>query len=193
MGKVFLFPILLLFFSLACHKSDQSKVSKEAAPSAFTNVFYVRTTPVINSKLGDVVHVTGVIESDTDAKPAFKTGGVIAHTYVNEGDRVRKGQLLARLNMTEIDAQATQAQFALDKALRDQQRAKNLYADSIATLEQLQNATTAVDMAQKTLQIAKFNMAYSEVRSPIDGKVVKQMLQEGKLQDRAYLHFISLE
>jgi RND family efflux transporter MFP subunit len=125
--------------------------------------------------------VTGVIQSDTEARPSFKTGGVIGKTYVKEGDRVRKGQLLARLIMTEIEAQATQAKFAVEKAERDLTRAQNLYNDSIATLEQLQNATTAVDMAKKTLQIAQFNVAYSEVRSPIDGKVVQQLQREGEI------------
>jgi multidrug resistance efflux pump len=88
--------------------------------------------------------------------------------------------------MTEIKAWETQAQFALDKALRDQQRVQNLYADSVATLEQLQNASTSVDMAGKALEIAQFNVTYSEVRSPIDGKIVTQMLLKVKLQDLVY-------
>ncbi len=113
--------------------------------------------------LDDVIHVTGVVQSDTEAKPSFKTGGVIARTYVEEGDYVSKGQLLAQLNMTEIDAQATQAKFAVEKAMRDQQRVENLYRDSIATLEQFQNAGTAVEMAKKSLQIAEFNVAYSQM------------------------------
>jgi RND family efflux transporter MFP subunit len=174
-----IFFSLLLSFS-ACQKNTADQEEK-AALSAPSTAFFVRTQPIVQSKLNDVIHATGVIQSDTDAKPSFKTGGIIARTYVKEGDRVSKGQLLARLNMTEIDAQATQAQFALDKALRDQQRMQNLYADSIATLEQLQNATTAVDMAKKTVQIANFNVAYSEIRSPISGKVVTQMLHEGEV------------
>ncbi|HJW31136.1 MAG TPA: efflux RND transporter periplasmic adaptor subunit [Saprospiraceae bacterium] len=172
---------LLLLLALSCQKNNGETENKKGKAEAPSTAFYVRTSPVTQSKLSDVIHVTGIIQSDTDAKPSFKTGGVIANTYVKEGDRVGKGKLLARLNMTEIDAQATQAQFALDKALRDQQRVQNLFADSIATLEQLQNSTTAVDMARKTLQIAQFNVAYSEVRSPIDGKVVTQFLHEGEI------------
>jgi RND family efflux transporter MFP subunit len=161
------------------NKKETSRA--EEANAAPVNAFYVRTAPVATADLGDVIHVTGVIQSDTEAKPAFKTGGVIAKTFAKEGDRVRKGQLLARLIMTEVEAQATQARYALEKATRDLTRAQNLYNDSIATLEQLQNATTAVDMAKKTLQIAEFNLAYSEVRSPIEGKVVQQLLREGEI------------
>jgi multidrug efflux system membrane fusion protein len=172
------FLTAVVAISCSSKKEEAPDASATAAP---VNAFYVRTAPVSTAQLNDVIHVTGVIQSDTEAKPAFKTGGVIARTYVKEGDRVRKGQLLARLIMTEIEAQATQAKFALEKAERDRTRVQNLYNDSIATLEQLQNATTAVDMAKKSLQIADFNVAYSEVRSPIEGKVVQQLQHEGEI------------
>jgi multidrug efflux system membrane fusion protein len=176
---IILLTLVAFFFSCRQKKSENAIPAKPA--SNFSSAFYVKTVPIVTTRLEEVIHVTGIIQSETDAKPSFKTGGVIAHTYVKEGDAVTKGKLLARLNMTEIDAQATQAQFALDKAIRDQQRVENLYADSVATLEQLQKASTAVDMARKTLQIAQFNVDYSEVRSPIDGKVVTQMLHEGEI------------
>jgi RND family efflux transporter MFP subunit len=172
--------VFSFLFLLSCSKKETTE-SAGITTDKPSNTFYVKTSPISNASLQDVIHVTGVILSDTEAKPSFKTGGVIASTFVEEGDQVKKGQLLARLNMTEIEAQSTQAKFAVDKALRDQQRVENLYRDSIATLEQQQNATTAVEMAKKTLQIAEFNVAYSEIHSPIDGKVIKQMLQEGEV------------
>jgi RND family efflux transporter MFP subunit len=177
--SIALFVIGLL--AIACGKKEDDTSGKSVSSSGPSTAFHVHTAPVGTSDLSDIIHVTGVIHSDTEAKPSFKTGGVIARTFVKEGDRVSEGQLLARLNMTEIDAQAAQARVALDKAMRDQQRVQNLFNDSIATLEQLQNITTAVDLAKKSLQIAEFNVAYSEVRSPIDGKVVRQMLHEGEI------------
>jgi len=178
--------IRILFFLAAglaacTPKSTTEEPAGATADAASLNTFYVRTASVRQAPLDEAISVTGLVQSDTEAKPAFKTGGVIATTYVKEGDAVRKGQLLARLIMTEIEAQANQAKFAVDKAQRDLQRVQNLYADSIATLEQLQNATTALDVARKTQQIAEFNVAYSEVRSPIDGKVVRQLLREGEI------------
>ncbi len=181
MNKYYKFFLFIVPFIASCHTDKSESAATSVTSDAPSSAFYVRTAPIENIKLEDAIHVTGIIQSETDAKPAFKTGGVIANTYVKEGDPVSKGQLLARLNMTEIDAQATQAQFALDKALRDQQRVQHLYTDSVVTLEQLQNSTTAVDIARKTLQIAQFNVAYSEVRSPIAGKIVTQLLHEGEI------------
>lgn len=171
---------LLMLTLIACSKQEAKETDSTTSEKPL-NVFYVRTAPVTQSGLHDVIPVTGVIQSDTEAKPSFKTGGVIARTYAEEGDMVKKGQLLAQLNMTEIEAQATQAKFAVEKAERDLRRIENLYRDSIATLEHLQNATTAVDVAKKSLQIAEFNVAYSQVYSPIEGKVIKQLMQEGEI------------
>ncbi|MBK9982813.1 MAG: efflux RND transporter periplasmic adaptor subunit [Saprospiraceae bacterium] len=173
--------IILLMLVSACKKNAEGPEAAIVNTDKPSNVFYVKTFPISISGLDDVVHVTGVIQSDSEAKPSFKTGGVIAKTYVEEGDHVRKGQLLAKLNATEIEAMTTQAKAALEKAQRDQQRAQNLYADSIATLEQLQNSITAVDVAKKSLQIAEFNLEYSEVRSPIDGKIITQLMHEGEI------------
>lgn len=173
---LFLFAALVVY---ACKKQEAEETALHTEKPA--NVFYVRTAPIAVTGMQDIIHVTGILQSDTEAKPSFKTGGVIARTYVKEGALVQKGQLLAKLNLTEIEAQANQATFALEKALRDQQRVKNLYADSIATLEQLQNSSTAVEMAKKTQQIAQFNLSTSEIRSPITGKIVKQFLNEGEV------------
>src|SRR6187402_2986929 len=175
-----LLAVTLMLALLSC--GDQE--SKEAAVAPVEkplNVFYVRTSPLTQSGINEVIHVTGVIQSDTESKSSFKTGGVIARTYVKEGDYVKKGQLLAQLDMTEIEAQANQAKLALEKAKRDLQRIENLYRDSIATLEQWQNASTAVDMANKSLQIAEFNVAYSQIHSPVEGKVISQLMEEGEI------------
>lgn len=172
-----LLPIMVL---VACSKSETGTPATTVTEKPL-NVFYVRTSPLTQSGVEDAIQVTGIIQSDSEAKPSFKTGGVIARMHVEEGDYVKKGQLIAQLNLTEIEAQATQASFALEKAERDLRRVDNLYRDSIATLEQLQNATTAVDVAKKSFQIAQFNLTYSQVHAPIDGKVIKKLMHEGEI------------
>lgn len=181
MTKTISLLIITVFIAFTSCTDNESKEATTMPAQKPSDVFFVKTSPISQSSLDDVIHVTGVVQSDTEAKPSFKTGGVIARTFVKEGDMVRKGQLIAQLDMTEIEAQATQAKFAVEKAIRDRQRVENLYRDSIATLEQYQNAGTAVDMAKKSLQIAEFNVAYSQIHSPVEGKVIKQFMEEGEI------------
>lgn len=160
----------------AC-KSDQELVATKSLPSQTR----VKIHDVASIQESDHIKVLGIVMSEAEARPSFKTGGIIRKTYVKEGDMVAKGQLLATLEMDEIDAQVKQADEGLAKALRDKNRVANLYKDSVATLEQFQNVNTAYEVAKRTAEIAAFNRKHSEVRAPISGKVVKQIMYGGEV------------
>jgi RND family efflux transporter MFP subunit len=94
---------------------------------------------------------------------------------------VKKGQLLARLNPTEINALVSQARLGLEKAQRDFQRAQNLYRDSVATLEQLQNAETGLALAKEQFEAANFNRSHSEIHAQANGYVLKKFANAGQV------------
>jgi membrane fusion protein, multidrug efflux system len=132
------------------------------------------------------VRCSGILLSSEELKLSFKTGGIISRIPVREGDRVKKGQSIAFLNLSEIDAQVNLAGNAYDKALRDFNRAKNLYADSVATLEQLQNATTALSVSKSNLEIARFNLSHSTIVAPDNGIILRQFARENELVSQGY-------
>lgn len=176
---LFLYASLALAISCTSNQEEKPDVTRPENP--VETGIYVKTEPVSQIEEIPSVSVIGIIVSKTDAKPSFKTGGVIDKTLVREGDAVKPGQLLATLIMTEIDAQVRQAEEGLAKAQRDFDRVSSLFADSVATLEQKQNAGSALKVAEETLSIAKFNQSHSEVRSPIAGRVIKQVLHQGEI------------
>lgn len=179
MKKSILGILMAIIVLSACQK--KGKEQENDVDTAIDMVQYVKLAKVDTMQTSPRLNVLGVVTSKTQAAPAFKTGGIVAKTYVEEGDFVKKGQLLATLVMTEIGAHVQQAEEALAMSTRDYERAKNLYADSVATLEQLQNAKTGVAVAKKTLEIAKFNQQHSEVRAPISGRIVQQLLHQGEV------------
>lgn len=127
------------------------------------------------------VQASGQFTTDDETFLSFKTGGVIDKILVKEGDAVRKGQLLATLNLTEINAQVSQARLAFEKAERDHARVSNLYRDSVATLEQYQNAKTGLDVATQQYEAARFNRSYSEIRALSNGFVLRKLASEGQV------------
>ncbi|MCK6691702.1 MAG: efflux RND transporter periplasmic adaptor subunit [Thermoanaerobaculia bacterium] len=141
----------------------------------------VLTAAVQNKSIDLPVHASGILTSSAEQRLSFKIGGVIRKIYVDEGDVVRPGQLLAVLDKTEIDAQVSQANQALLKAERDLSRVEGLYRDSSATLELLQNATTGRDVAKETARIAQFNQQYAEIRANRGGKIIKKLMNEGEI------------
>ncbi len=141
----------------------------------------VRLAAVSRASTAEPVKASGLVASETEAKLSFKTGGIIQRIFVKEGDAVRRGQVLAVLNLTEINAQVQQATEAVGKAERDLGRVKNLYRDSVATFEQVQNLTTALNVAQNNLDIARYNRGFSEIRATTNGVIMKKLANEGEL------------
>ena len=117
----------------------------------------VKLQPVTTGNYSRNLQYSGLIASNAEARLSFKIGGVISRIYVKEGDHVSRGQLLATLDLTETDAQVQQASQNLEKSRRDESRISNLYRDTVASLEQLQNTRTQVSVASEALRIARFN------------------------------------
>ena len=141
----------------------------------------IRTASVQQKNVALPLHASGILTSSAEQRLSFKIGGVIRKIYVDEGDVVRPGQLLAVLDKTEIDAQVAQAQQGLSKSERDLARVEGLYRDSSATLELLENATTGRDLAKETMRIAQFNQQYAEIRATRGGKIIKKLMNEGEI------------
>ncbi|HEX9936370.1 MAG TPA: efflux RND transporter periplasmic adaptor subunit [Longimicrobium sp.] len=165
----------LLVLAAACG----GDASAEVAPAA--DVVPVRTAPVVETEVTEPIRATGVLAAKEEAQLSFKIGGVISRIYVDEGQTVRAGQLLATLDPGEIDAQVARARTGADKAERDLARARALYDDSVATLEQVQNAASGAQAAQAELRIAAFNRRYARIVAPSAGTVLRRAADEGEL------------
>lgn len=140
----------------------------------------VQLMPLQQDENSTNIVASGVFTTEDETILSFKNGGVIENISVKEGDRVKKGQVLATLNMVEIDASVQQASLGLEKAKRDYQRALQLFQDSVATKEQLENARTARDVAIQQNRAAQFNMSYSQIRATDDGYVLKKLANSGQ-------------
>jgi len=129
----------------------------------------------------ETIHASGRFKTDNEKVFSFKIGGIISEIYFDKGDKVKRGQVLASLNQSEIQAQIKQAEEALLKAERDLRRVRNLYADSVATLEQLENTETAFNIAREQKSIADFNGQHSLIRALEDGYILEKFSEKGQL------------
>ncbi|MBL7808474.1 MAG: efflux RND transporter periplasmic adaptor subunit [Saprospiraceae bacterium] len=192
-------PTVLVLFALSglCALLGGCGSSTEPNPDANSSItderIPVHTSSVQQKTISLPIHASGILTSSAEQRLSFKIGGVIRKIYVDEGDMVRPGQLLAVLDKTEIDAQVAQAQQGLSKAERDLARVEGLYRDSSATLELLQNATTGRDVAKETAKIATFNQQYAEIRATRAGKIIKKLANEGEITGPGMPLFVLFE
>lgn len=165
--------IFSIFVFLACTSEEPRQSMQQVVP--------VSLAPVQHVSLATPVKGTGILSSHTERRLSFTTGGVIAQIRVEEGQQVSRGEALANLDLAEIQAKVTQARSGLAKSERDLERVRHLFADSVATLEQLQNAQTANDLAKSNIQIAEFNLQHSRIIAPEQGIVLKRLFEPGEL------------
>lgn len=165
---------VIIFSFLSCSKQVPASSQQE-------EIICVKAETLVETNASVPIHCSGVLTSKRMIKLSFKTGGIISHIAVDEGSQVKKGQVIATLDMTEISAQVNQARLAYEKTERDLNRVKNLYTDTVATLEQLQDATSAYQAAMETKNIAEFNQQYSLITAPANGRIIAKLAEEHEL------------
>lgn len=141
----------------------------------------VGVAPVTTDVLAQPVIATGMVGPKEEIGLSFKIGGVVARVLVDAGATVSAGDTLAALDLSEIDAAVARAQSAADKTERDFARAKRLYADSVVTLSQLQDAETGVTVATADLETARFNRRYAVIVAPAAGVILQRQTEPGEL------------
>ncbi|MBI5727602.1 MAG: efflux RND transporter periplasmic adaptor subunit, partial [Ignavibacteriales bacterium] len=173
MKNVFVLLSIMLIAGCGLKQGDPSTAKSESTPVTISKI---KATDIQGS-----LHTAGYFTTDDEALLSFKIGGVVKNVFVSDGDKITKGQLLAELEKTEIEAQVAQAQTGYEKAKRDYERASALYKDSVTSLSQMQDAKTGLEIAQQTLTIAKYNLSYAEIRSQKDGYILRKILNAGQI------------
>jgi len=175
MMRILILLVVSMILIQACNTSPKQ------GSSAKDQVIPVKLMAINGDSSFNSIDVSGMLSTETEARVSFKTDGLIERILVKEGDRIKAGQLLASLKPVEVEARVQQVKLSLQKAERDYQRATNLFNDSVGTLEQVENAKTAMDVARQGLQEAAFNQRYSSIRAATDGFVTRKLANTGEL------------
>ncbi|MEM1123267.1 MAG: biotin/lipoyl-binding protein, partial [Bacteroidota bacterium] len=175
LATLFIFCLLIA----SCKENYVTETEIKAAKGS--NIPAVRVANVELTNAPIPIEASGTIGSKAEINLSFKIGGVIQNLYAKETQRVKKGQVLATLRTTEIDAQVMKAQQGVKKAERDLDRIKKMYADTAATLENVEDLTTRLNVAKSDLEIAQFNQQYAKIIAPVNGRVLKRFVENNEL------------
>ncbi|MBX3695031.1 MAG: efflux RND transporter periplasmic adaptor subunit [Steroidobacteraceae bacterium] len=149
-----------------------------AAPDTAAAPTPVRVATAFPGPAIPAIATNGIVAAKDEMRLSFLVGGVVRRIAVEEGARIRRGQELAALELTEVDAQVEQAAQLAAKAQRDLERGERLYADQVISLEQLQDLRTQASVAQAQASSARFSRAHATIRAPHDGVVLRKLVQE---------------
>jgi HlyD family secretion protein len=153
-----------------------------------------RTTRVEQGDVRVVVTATGTLSAVTTVQVGTQVSGTIASLAADFNTRVAKGQVIARLDPTFLNAAVQDAQAGFEKAAvqtrltkRDFDRAKLLFdrkliaqSDFDITQSAYESAIAAQTSAQAQLDRAKINLTYAIIRAPISGVVIARSVDVGQ-------------
>jgi macrolide-specific efflux system membrane fusion protein len=155
------------------------------------------TTAVVEKRdMGSLVQATGIIKPKVGAevKVGARITGKVEHLYANIGDRVKKGQVLVRLEQDDLKSRVDQAEAAyleaaaaFDKARIDLERDKPLAEKGYVTQQSIDVLQNAYDMtkarvmkAKADQDYAKAQLSYATITAPIGGTIASVTTQQGE-------------
>lgn len=152
------------------------------------------TEQVTRGEVCTSVTATGTIEPVTKVEVGTQVSGIISHIYVDYNDEVKKGQIIAELDKSTLNARLASAQAQLASAESDLRykkksldRMKELHDKQYISDDEYESAVLAYDQSKATFEAqqlsvdeAKTNLGYATITSPIDGVILSREVEEGQ-------------
>ena len=184
-SKIWVFVILLALAAVAFWLLSGNK-KKE--------VVHFNTVEVEESNLQNSVTATGTIEPVTSVTVGTQVSGIVSRLYVDYNSVVKKGQVIAELDKTNLlselntaKANLSSLQSALNYQAANFSRYQTLLNKGLVSADDFENAqlayrqaTEQVAQAKEQVQRAQTNLGYATITSPIDGVVLSKSVEEGQ-------------
>lgn len=149
---------------------------------------------VAQKTLQNSVTATGTIEAVTSVTVGTQVSGIVNKLYVDYNSQVKKGQVIAELDKTNLlselntaKANLASAQSSLNYQAANMERYKTLYKKGLVSADEYENALLTyrqakeqVASSRENVQRAQTNLGYATITSPIDGTVISKSVEEGQ-------------
>ena len=184
MSKTLILKGLLLLCSLViagCNSGewkeksskDKSKKQSKAKP------VLVELAEVNVGPIEKILERSAPLEAEAQVQVNARTSNPAVDLLVEEGDKVKKGQILLRLENDRQKNDFDSAKSLLDKEQIDFLRQENLYKDNLISEQEYRNAKFSLSQRQLSFEEAQRQFEYTEVRAPIDGTITMRDVKVG--------------
>lgn len=129
--------------------------------------------------LNDTFRATGRLLPDEEVDLSFETSGKITEIYFREGARVRKGELLARVNDKPLRAELLKLEAQLPLAQDRVKRQQALLENDAVSQESFESVSTELEKLLADMELVKARLAQTELRAPFDGEIGLRQVSEG--------------
>jgi len=161
----FFITVLSTVLLTACEKPIEVAKEKQLRP--------VRTITLEAVDYKQGFEFTAVVDAVNRADLAFKISGELTDVLVKQGDKVKRGDVIAKLDDTDLKIYRDEAQAQYDKAMADLARANNLIKTQYISASEFDQIRANSHSARAQLATAKNNVSYSVLTASFDGVIAK--------------------
>ena len=184
-SKIWWAAVAIIIIAIIVWLFSGGKEEKQISPS------FEKAAPA-NTQIG--VTATGTIEPVTSVTVGTQVSGIVSRIYVDYNSVVKKGQVIAELDKTNLTselntakANLASAQSSLNYETDNYKRYKTLYSKGLVSADEYESAKLSYEKALQTvvsqkeqLTKAQTNLGYATITSPIDGVVLSKAVEEGQ-------------
>jgi membrane fusion protein (multidrug efflux system) len=134
---------------------------------------------IIPTHLSELINQSGTLKPDEEVDLTFETSGKIVQINFTEGTRVKKGDLLAKVNDKPLQAQLEKLEAELKMAEAKEFRQRSLLDKDAISQESYDQVQTDVQTINADINLIKANISQTELRAPFDGTVGLRYVSEG--------------
>ena len=155
-------------------RSEESEKSREI-------IFPVEAIHPARADLSSFIQTTATVQAENKVEITAKGSGQVLEVFVEEGDRVRSGQVLAELDKAELEAQIRQTRVNVQQQKAAYDVAEQSLQEGIGSRVERDNARFSYESVVANLELQQVQLGHQTIRSPIDGIVTHRLIQRGML------------
>ena len=141
----------------------------------------VEIETVISGEIATYFTGTASLEAEEETDVVAKVGGVVETIFIEEGDYVGTGQVLARLDDEKLAVQMEQANANLRRLEHEYNRSMELFEGKLISDQEFQSAKYEYEHQKAVCDLSKLELEYTAIRSPISGLVAERMIKVGNM------------
>lgn len=175
------FTAMALVAGLAACGGDNGQASAQSAGQTVTEAVPVEVALVGRRPIAASHTGTATLQPVSEAQVVSKTSGVLLELMVEEGDIVRAGQVLARLDPDRKGLSLAQAESQLRKIQSEYARSQELFTRQLVSADQHERLRSELEVQRSAVDIARLELSYTRIVAPIDGVIAERMVRTGNL------------
>ena len=171
----------LTLTSLNACSSGESENNSNTEDNDSTLVIPVEAMDVTRGDISAYYSNTATLEAVEEATIVSKIRGIVEEIMVEEGDQVKKGQVLARIEDDQYRIETERAKATMDRLYNDYQRNKELFDKELISVEVYENSRFEYESQKSAYELAQLNLEYSSIKSPISGVISERFIKVGNM------------